>query len=242
MYIEENRVELPCPTHIAIERSDKETRTESQAEERWRLSAAINELRETHDYIIIDTPGSDHFITRLGHSYADILITPINDSFIDLDLLAEVDMNDLSIGSPNSYAEMVFDQRKQKALRDGGRIDWFVMRNRLSHLDARNKQDVDTALTKMADRLGFKIAPGFGERVIYRELYLKGLTLMDLKRVDEFAIQLSHISARQEVRSLLNMIGIAAPRNRNDGSTKNKPEQTDQEYKDHTPNAKFENQ
>jgi hypothetical protein len=39
-------------------------------------------------------------------------------------------------------------------------------------------------------------------------LFLKGLTLMDLHAVKENSLNMSQLSARQEVRSLINAIGF----------------------------------
>ena len=62
---------------------------------------------------------------------------------------------------------------------------------------------------KLAARIRFRVAPGFGERVIYRELFLKGLTLLDLREKGVgIALSMSHMAARQEVRALLEIIGF----------------------------------
>lgn len=203
---ETSKEPLPVPQHRVIERSACENAREAEAEERWRFSAAVGELSATADFIVIDTPGSDNFLNRLGHSFADTLITPINDSFIDMDLLARVDPDTHEILKPSIYSEMVWEQRKQKAVREKGSIDWIVMRNRLGHTDARNKREIGELLDKLAKRVGFRIAPGFGERVIFRELFLKGLTLLDIKEDGEVQMTMSHVTARQEVRALLSII------------------------------------
>ena len=171
--------------------------------EKERLAAAIAELSADCAYIIIDTPGTDNTLSRLGHSYADTLVTPMNDSFIDLDLLAKLDTVTHAIQGPSTYSEMVWEQRKQRALRDRGSIDWVVMRNRLSHLDARNKREIADVMEKLSRRIGFRLARGFGERVIFRELFLKGLTLLDPKKG---GLTMSQIAARQEVRALIDTI------------------------------------
>jgi chromosome partitioning protein len=162
------------------------------------------------DVIVIDTPGSDTGLSRIGHARADILITPLNDSFLDLDLLARLDRAGKQIKGPSIYAEAVWEQRKRRALADGGSIDWVVMRNRLSSLDARNKRDIGRLLEQLAKRIGFRLAPGFSERVIFRELFPRGLTLLDLNEGRGGpALNMSHVAARQEVRALLQAIGIA---------------------------------
>lgn len=169
------------------------------------------ELSEAHDVIVIDTPGSDHPLSRLGHSFADILVTPLNDSFIDLDLLAAVDGETLKILRPGRYAEMVWDTKKSRALRgEMGGIDWYVLRNRLSTLDARNKRDMERLLAALAKRIGFHLVDGLNERVIYRELFLQGLTLLDLGEGTGPNLSLSHVAARQELRQLIEGLGLGA--------------------------------
>ena len=187
---------LPLTQHIPVLRGTEE-------DERQRLAEAITQLKETCAYIVIDTPGTDNSLSRIGHSYADTLVTPLNDSFIDLDLLAKVDPETHAIIGPSTYSEMVWDMRKQRALRDRGSIDWVVMRNRLSHLDARNKRDMADIVEKLSRRIGFRLARGFGERVIFRELFLQGLTLLDPKKG---GLTMSQIAARQEVRALIDTI------------------------------------
>ncbi len=195
---------LVLPRHMPVPRS-------SEREERDRLAAAIADLSQDCSTVIIDTPGTDNFLSRLGHSYADTLVTPINDSFIDLDLLARVNPDSHAIEGPSVYSEMVWDQRKQRALRDRGSIDWVVMRNRLGHLDARNKRDIADIMDRLSRRIGFRLARGFGERVVFRELFLKGLTLLDPRKG---GLTMSQIAARQEVRALIDTIGqgIKQPR------------------------------
>lgn len=208
-YAARHGLDLPMPDHRAIPRSTAEDLRQAYEDEADAFALALAELGTAHDFVVIDTPGSDSGLSRIGHAFADTLITPLNDSFVDLDLLAEVDPDTLEIRRPSTYSEMVWEQKKRRALRDGGSIDWIVMRNRLSHLDARNKREIGDILTKLAQRIRFRLAPGFGERVIFRELFLKGLTLMDLREIEpEGGFTMSHVAARQEVRGLLETIGL----------------------------------
>jgi chromosome partitioning protein len=217
-YGERHGLTLPLPTHRAIPRSAAAGAEAAAAEDSERFAAAFADLAATSAYIVIDTPGSDNHLSRVGHAHADTLVTPMNDSFIDLDLLATVDPDTLEIRRPSTYAEMVWEQRKRRAVRDGGSIDWVVMRNRLSHLDARNKRDMADLVERLARRIGFRIAPGFGERVIFRELFLKGLTLMDLRETEaDGPLTMSHIAARQEVRALVEAIDLGRAKGRVDG-------------------------
>lgn len=169
-------------------------------------------LKENQDanYIVIDTPGSHTALSRLAHSYADTIITPINDSFLDLDVIAKID-NKNEIISPSIYSQMIWEQKMQRANRDRGSIDWIILRNRLSNLDALNKRRVSDVLNKLSKRINFKLAEGFSERVIYRELFLQGLTLLDLKTANyDRAFNSSHVLARQELRNFLSFLGINA--------------------------------
>ena len=202
-----HNVTLPLPHAISVFRSDLDSRADAEAEERARMDAAFAELHPTCDIIVIDCPGADTHLSRLGHASADTLITPINDSFVDFAMLARVDPDNHAVINPSIYSEMVWEARKRRFARDRGRIDWIVMRNRMGSTEMRNKRDVGATLEALAKRIGFRTVKGFGERVIFRELYLQGLTLMDVREAG-LAIQIgmSHIAARAEVRALLSAI------------------------------------
>jgi len=208
--VESSGVGLPLPEHFALRPDD----AVSPHEMARSLGSLVRSLRSEFDYIVFDTPGSDTPLSRVGHSFADTLITPMNDSFVDLDLLARVAGESLEILGPSLYSEMVWEQKKARAQRDGGSVDWIVMRNRLSTLDARNKRDIEGLIMKLSRRMGFRIAPGFGERVVFREMFLKGLTLLDLRDMGaaSWRMNLSHVAARQEVRSLMDALQLDRPR------------------------------
>lgn len=202
VFIEKNGLRLPMPQHTVVTESDLQVKAEAEADEAERLEATIASYAAGNDFIIIDCPGSDTHLSRLGHSYADLLVTPVNDSFIDVDLLATVDPDTYRVIRPSRYAVMVWEQRKQRFVRDRQNVDWVVIRNRLSHLDARNKRNVGNVLQALEKRIGFRFLPGLSERVIFRELFLSGLTLMDLDRTGG-GLNMAQAAARQEVRALL---------------------------------------
>lgn len=207
-FITKTREALPSPLHMAIQRSEAATIEAQQEEERNFLSMALEELGRECDFLVIDTPGTDSHLSRLAHSHADTLITPMNDSFVDLDLLARIEPDTLAVLEPSVYTKMVREQNARKRERDpnAAPIRWIVMRNRLSHINAKNKHVIGDILNHIAQTLGCTIAPGFGERVIFKELFLKGLTLLDLEDDQGNALTLSQISARQEVRNLIMVI------------------------------------
>lgn len=196
--------ELPMPSHIALDPSDHRDLDQAEAEESQRWQSAVLALAEHCDHIVVDAPGSHTHYARIAHSAADTLITPINDSFVDFDLLARVDPSSLEVKAPSFYSEMVWEARKVKVCTTKRPIDWVVMRNRMSTINARNKQRVGDGLAVLASRIGFRLAPGFAERVIYRELFPAGLTLLDLtEKGSPVNFTMSHVAARQELRDLL---------------------------------------
>ncbi len=208
-FVRAEGLKLPMPAHYAVDRRNNlPLGAPLLPEERERLRLLLDGAMIAHDLLVIDTPGSDSELSRFGHAYADTLITPINDSLVDFDVLAHVDSRTMMVKAPSHYAEMVWHAKKERADRGQGSIDWLVMRNRLSHLDARNKREVERLMREFAARLGCRVAQGLAERVIYRELFLSGLTMMDLPDVKSTAMSMSHIAARQEVRSLIEAIRL----------------------------------
>ncbi len=201
--------ELPQPEHHSIAKSKFDSQSEANADEAWRLGELIGRLRFDHDFIVMDTPGTDNFLSREAHSYADTLITPMNDSFVDFVLLGSMDPETRRVIRSSIYADMVNEQRRRRELRDGGTIDWIVLRNRLSPLQSRNKKDMEEALFALAEKIGFRIAGGFAERVVYRELFLQGLTMIDtFEDSGDIPVSMSHIAARQEVRQLMDALNV----------------------------------
>jgi chromosome partitioning protein len=159
------------------------------------------------DFIVIDTPGNDTHLSQLAHSHADTLVTPLNDSFIDLDVLVKVSSDDIKIMRPSIYAEMVWNQRKERARRGEKPIDWIVIRNRLTTLYTKNRRDINIVLEALSKRVGFRLGTGFCERVVFKELFLAGLTLLDLEK-SGVQLNISHVSARQELRELINFMKL----------------------------------
>ncbi len=197
-FAERRGLDLPIPETARVENGD--------------LADRVAALKGEFEVILIDTPGNDTEPARAAHALADTLITPMNDSLIDLDVLARIDGGTRSILGPSHYAEMVWEQRKKRAALGGKPVDWIVMRNRLSNLDARNKRDIARLLTDLSARIGFRVIAGFGERVVYRELFSHGLTMMDIDvaGLRRDGLTMSEVAARQEVRSLIEALSKLA--------------------------------
>jgi chromosome partitioning protein len=144
----------------------------------------------------------------MAHAMADTLITPLNDSFIDFDLLAKIKSDGITVQGPSVYSEMVWSARQLRAEAGLAPLDWIVVRNRLGTQNMINKQKMADAIAVLSKRIGFRIAPGFGERVIFRELFPRGLTLLDLKDLGINKLSMSNIAARQELRELVKALKL----------------------------------
>lgn len=198
-------VHLPQPERRQIAASKAVNRDDARREDDERFGQALEELQALCDFVLIDCPGSHSYFSQLAHASAETLITPMNDSLIDFDLLARVDPTTETVMGPSVYSEMVWRARQLRAQAGLKAMDWIVTRNRMSNLQAHNKRKVGGLLTELSRRIGFRLAPGFSERVIFRELFLDGLTLLDLP---SGSMSLSHVAARQEVRELLRTIKL----------------------------------
>ncbi len=194
------QIELPGPRHVTLSLLTPAG-----------LDQEMARMGQGADFIVIDTPGRDDPVSRAAIARADTIVTPINDSFVDLDLIGQVDADTFRVKRPSFYAELIWDLRKERAKTDGTTVDWVVLRNRLQHIDAHNMRRVGLALAELSKRVGFRTISGLGERVIYRELFPKGLTLLDIEALKEdgTGLGLSHIAARQELRELV--AGLALP-------------------------------
>jgi chromosome partitioning protein len=212
---ERARVDLEMPTHYCVARAEHNSLEANEAQEFANFSKAISAIEHTHDVLVIDTPGSDTYMMRLAHSMADTLVTPLNDSFVDFDVLASLDPTNFTVTGESHYAEMVREARRQRRLVDGKLTDWIVVRNRLAALGSRNKKLVGEGIAELSKRMGFRSIDGFAERVVYREFFPRGLTALD--DLDEATLgtrpNMSHVTAREEVIALLNTLRLPMSEN-----------------------------
>jgi chromosome partitioning protein len=198
-YAAKRGIELPTPETVVIP-------DETPDRDRQALIENVAAFARSKDAIVIDTPGRDSVLGRTAMGVADTLITPLNDSFVDFDLIGQVDPDTFKVKRPSFYAELVWEARKARAKIDGGSVDWVVLRNRLSTLEARNRKRVGGALDELSKRIGFRVVPGLAERVIYRELFPKGLTLLDTAAISD--VSMSHVAARAELRELIGSLNL----------------------------------
>jgi chromosome partitioning protein len=209
------RINLELPTHFCVDRAEGVSVEANEAREFASFAAAVAGIEHSHDVVVIDTPGNDTYLMRLAHSMADTLVTPLNDSFVDFDVLATLDPINFTVTGESHYAEMVRDARRHRRLVDGRLTDWIVVRNRLSALGSRNKRLVGEGIHELSQRMAFRSVDGLAERVIYREFFPRGLTAFD--DLDEATLgtrpSLSHLTAREEVVTLLNALHLPLSEN-----------------------------
>jgi chromosome partitioning protein len=212
-WAERARVSLELPTHYCIARAEGNSLEANEAREFENFSAAIGAIEHNHDVVVIDTPGADTYLMRLAHSMADTLVTPLNDSFLDFDVLATLDPTNFAV-----TGEVTTPKWWKRAVNAGwltaaSRI--VVVRNRLSNLVSRNKRLVGDGINELSKRMGFRCVEGFAERVVYREFFPRGLTALD--DLDEETLgtrpNLSHVTAREEVISVLNALQLPLSEN-----------------------------
>jgi chromosome partitioning protein len=206
----ENRAETMRRREIALPTATFDVYRGDSAEE---LDALSDKLGEGHDFLVFDTPGRDDPLARHVATRADTLVTPLNDSFVDFDLIGQVDAETFKVRRLSFYAELIWEARKKRAMatirEERREMDWVVVRNRTGYTEARNQRRIDQALGELSKRVGFRVASGLSERVIYRELFPSGLTLLDKGHLGELGT--SHLVARQELRGLVMGLNLPMP-------------------------------
>lgn len=208
MHAQETGRKLPSPTHFHLPSAWGDSVKENQKAEFDVFRRAVGEVEGSVDFLIIDTPGFDTNLTRLAHSLADTLVTPVNDSLIDLNVLARTDPETGLPVETSHYARLVQRARSERLAIGGETIDWVLVRNRISMLASRNARQVHTTLEGIATRFGCRMADGIAERVIFRSLFPSGTTVFDPLDEEGDTSSVSHVSARQEYRNLVAALNL----------------------------------
>jgi chromosome partitioning protein len=205
-----NKAEAPMPIEHPVSSNGAVLAKASDDEALARFQEAFAESSQGADFVLIDTPGADTAISRAAHGLADLIVTPMNDSFVDFDMLGVVDPVTLELTRHSLYSETVWNSRKARAAKDRKMIDWVVLRNRLAPTEARNRKRLDERVQALSRKVGFRVGPGLRDRVIYRELFPFGLTIADLSpAIRPVAMSLQHVAARQELRAVMTALGIS---------------------------------
>jgi len=211
-WADEAKRDLPQPKHVHMPTAWGDSVTENRKSELNIFEKAVNDLRHSADFIVIDTPGFDSNLARISHSVADTLVTPINDSLIDLDVLTRLDPKTGQPMEASPYSRQVLKTRAEQMRDSGKAFDWVLVRNRISNLGSRNAQTVQGTLEKLAVSLDCRLAEGIAERVIFRSLFATGMTVFDPLEADLLggAPSMSHVNARQEYRNLVSALQLPA--------------------------------
>jgi chromosome partitioning protein len=208
-FAREKELILDIPSHHSPEESPDTATEQSRIN---FVCSAVAEAEPYYDFLIIDTPSGTNKVSLFAHALADTVITPINDSFLDLDVIATLKYATYEL-VPSAYTETIHHALEARSSVTTRKQDWYVVRNRLSSLDSRNERAVHDAVEKAAEEAGFRIATGLAERLIYRQFFPKGLTAMDSMEVSLLGVKptLSHVLARQEVRQLISILEVETP-------------------------------
>jgi len=206
---EVQNVSLPMPNFVELPEIAPEDLAEGENKYDARMALAVEAAEKDCDFLLIDCPGSHTRLSQVAHMMADTLITPLNDSFIDFDMLGRIDPQTEKIMGPSVYSEMVWKARQARAQAGLKPVDWVVLRNRIGSQKMLNKAKMETAVSALAKRIRFRVVPGFSERVIFRELFPKGLTLLDMRDAGEGrSLSISNIAARQELRDMMRELNL----------------------------------
>ncbi len=209
-WLDANGVTAPMPLEHPLSADGAALAKATDDEALARFEDAFADVSQSADFVLIDTPGSDTAISRAAHGLADLIVTPMNDSFVDFDMLGVVDPVTLELKRHSLYSETVWNSRKTRAVKDRKQIDWVVLRNRLAPTEARNRKRLEERIETLSRKVGFRIGPGLRDRVIYRELFPFGLTVADLSpTIRPVVMSLQHVAARQELRALMTALGLS---------------------------------
>jgi chromosome partitioning protein len=208
-----NDLLVEVPKHAAIVDTDRSNGNGLDGDPVGLFARCLATLDDDYDFVVIDTPGNDSHLSLVAHGMADTLVTPINDSFVDLDVIVAIGAAIDSDPTPSSYARAVAAALEGRRAVCGRATDWIVFRNRLAPLTSRNHKHITRVLELIAPQVGFRVAPGLSERVVFREYFPVGLTAFD--QLDELVIgafpSMSHLMARVEMRELIAEIGLLPP-------------------------------
>ena len=209
-WAEQAGISLEMPFHHALDRGNSADVGDNETREFTEFAGAIEQIEHDYEFVVIDTPASDSYLMRLAHSLADTLVSPINDSFIDVDVFSRVHHDRAKRGAVAHYADLVLEARRRRRQVDAGMIDWVLLRNRVASIQSNNARQIASSIAKLATELQFRTAEGLHDRVIFRELFPIGLTALDA--IEEGSkggvLTNSQMAARQEIAELLETLRL----------------------------------
>ncbi len=202
--------EVELPFHHALDRGVSVNVHDNETMEFGAFAEAISAIEHSYEFVVIDTPASDSYLMRLAHSLADTLVSPVNDSYVDVDVFSRVHHDKAHRGEVAHYANLVLEARRKRHLVDQGLIDWVLVRNRVASIQSNNAKQIAISLSRMAIELQLRPMEGLHDRVIFRELFPIGLTALD--PIEEAArngtLSQSQLSARKEIETLVSSLQL----------------------------------
>jgi chromosome partitioning protein len=201
---------IELPLHCAMQRGESDDVRANEAQEFRMFAEAIGTVEHEYEFVVIDTPASDSYLMRLAHSLADTLVSPLNDSYIDIDVFSRVQHDRQNRGAVSQYAELVLQARRKRRLVDNGIIDWVMVRNRIASIASNNARQISVSIGRLSKEMRFRVADGLHDRVIFRELFPIGLTALDPIEdgVGSGALTASQQGARREIEGLLSALEL----------------------------------
>ncbi len=202
---------IELPRHCAMVRGQSNDIRANEAQEFALFAEAIGAVEHEYEFVVIDTPASDSYLMRLAHSLADTLVSPLNDSYIDVDVFSRVHHDRSQRGAVAHYADLVMEARRKRRLVDNGVIDWVMVRNRMASIASNNARQIAISIARLSGELRFRVADGLHDRVIFRELFPIGLTALDpIEDASSGALTASQHAARREIEALVAALGLPA--------------------------------
>lgn len=199
-----NGLHLGIPEHYIVKPSADYAKIPDDLN---RIHDLIMDIRGRYDALIIDTPGSRNYLFEAAHQYADTLITPMTDSLVDMGAIADIDVATSRVKAPGHYADFVWETKKFLAAHGKNYLNWIVCGNKISATRSRNKDFVFEHLENIGKIYGFRFCHGLKDRVIYRELFLEGLTVLDMNQPGlNRRMTTSHLAAKIEIKNLAEFI------------------------------------
>ena len=196
---------IELPLHCAMRRGESNDVRANEALEFSMFADAIGAVEHEYEFVVIDTPASDSYLMRLAHSLADTLVSPLNDSYIDIDVFSRVQHDRTQRGAVSQYADLVMQARRKRRLVDNGIIDWVMVRNRMASIASNNARQIAVSIARLSRELRFRVADGLHDRVVFRELFPIGLTALDPieEGANGGALTTSQHAARREIEGLV---------------------------------------
>lgn len=172
------------------------------------LAQEIARLGAKCDVVVIDAPGHDVPVVRRAIVIADTLVTPVNASFFDLDVIARFDPVTDRMREAGPFARTVLDLRAEQDKRGSKPAEWIVVKNRVRIAEKSHLARTIPRLEQIAEKFGLRLAEGLRERVAYRALLQFGLTAPDLVAIP----QLQGLRMRDdgEMAGFVDSLGIAS--------------------------------